>query len=175
MKCLLDESRFDADPEGLELADRISSFLPDEIRVFSVQRVNDGFFARKACKNRTYTYFVPVYLLTGSQVRLFSRSFGIWFRIWMNLSVWWDLEKLWVCSVEDILSIITPKENSILKMKTPGAAGRGGGSKIQNKSLKRTMMTLNRNQTSSIHLPMAVLEKNMKSVCNLRSFPRSCS
>lgn len=77
MKCLLDESRFDTDPEGLELADRISFFLPDEIHVFSVQRVNDGFFARKACKNRTYTYFVPVYLLTGSEVTSILKKFGI--------------------------------------------------------------------------------------------------
>ena len=64
MKCLVDEKMFDRDPEGLELAEKISAHLPPEIRVFSVQRVNDGFFARKACTSRTYSYYVPLSLLT---------------------------------------------------------------------------------------------------------------
>lgn len=49
---LLDESRFDSDPEGLEYATAISTRLPPDIRVFAVQRTNKRLDTRRACIDR---------------------------------------------------------------------------------------------------------------------------
>eukprot|EP00200_Dunaliella_tertiolecta_P018396 CAMPEP_0202397978 /NCGR_PEP_ID=MMETSP1128-20130828/975_1 /ASSEMBLY_ACC=CAM_ASM_000463 /TAXON_ID=3047 /ORGANISM="Dunaliella tertiolecta, Strain CCMP1320" /LENGTH=659 /DNA_ID=CAMNT_0049001017 /DNA_START=2910 /DNA_END=4889 /DNA_ORIENTATION=+ len=57
------EGLYTADPEGLGIADRINQHLPPSIKVLCVQRVNKKFTARRACKERTYTYYLPAALL----------------------------------------------------------------------------------------------------------------
>ncbi|KXZ42898.1 hypothetical protein GPECTOR_112g268 [Gonium pectorale] len=59
------DERFDADPEGLEIAAALNAQLPQEVRVFSAQRVNKKFNARRFCFDRTYEYFLPAHLLLG--------------------------------------------------------------------------------------------------------------
>ncbi|KAG2499459.1 hypothetical protein HYH03_002406 [Edaphochlamys debaryana] len=60
------DERFDADPEGLLLAQALNDRLPPAVRVFSAQRVNKKFNARRMCFDRTYEYLLPAYLLTGA-------------------------------------------------------------------------------------------------------------
>ncbi|GFR46264.1 hypothetical protein Agub_g7817 [Astrephomene gubernaculifera] len=60
---LAGDERFDTDPEGLTLAAALNRRLPREVRVFSVQRVNKKFNARRFCFDRTYEYFLPAHLL----------------------------------------------------------------------------------------------------------------
>jgi len=69
-RILVEEGKFDSDSEGLELADYISDNLPSVVRVFSVQRVNDGFFARNMCTTRTYEYYVPLSVILGTQASI---------------------------------------------------------------------------------------------------------
>ncbi|KAF5828336.1 hypothetical protein DUNSADRAFT_17770 [Dunaliella salina] len=57
------EGLYTADPEGLGIADRINQHLPPSVKVLCVQRVNKKFTARRACKERTYTYYLPAALL----------------------------------------------------------------------------------------------------------------
>ncbi|GIL74652.1 hypothetical protein Vretifemale_4577 [Volvox reticuliferus] len=59
------DERFDADPEGLEIASSLNARLPPEVRVFSAQRVQKKFNSRRFCFDRTYEYFLPAYLLLG--------------------------------------------------------------------------------------------------------------
>ncbi|KAL3133971.1 hypothetical protein ABBQ32_008415 [Trebouxia sp. C0010 RCD-2024] len=63
MKLECHPSSFTADPEGSQLASSINQHLPAEVRVLSVQRVNNGFNARGFCNNRTYHYYLPTTLL----------------------------------------------------------------------------------------------------------------
>ncbi|GIL48336.1 hypothetical protein Vafri_4612 [Volvox africanus] len=57
------DERFDADPEGLEIASTLNARLPPQVRVFSAQRVQKKFNSRRFCFDRTYEYFLPAYLL----------------------------------------------------------------------------------------------------------------
>ncbi|GLC40018.1 hypothetical protein PLESTB_001520100 [Pleodorina starrii] len=57
------DERFDTDPEGLDIAAELNSRLPPQVRVFSAQRVQKKFNARRFCFDRTYEYFLPAYLL----------------------------------------------------------------------------------------------------------------
>ncbi|GBG30177.1 tRNA pseudouridine synthase [Hondaea fermentalgiana] len=51
------------DPYGLELAKSINAHLPEDVRVFSVQRVTKSFQARTFCKSRTYHYYMPGWII----------------------------------------------------------------------------------------------------------------
>ena len=57
------DSRFDADPEGVQLAREINVHLPPQIRVFAVQRVNKKFNARHMACTRKYEYYLPAFVL----------------------------------------------------------------------------------------------------------------
>lgn len=70
----MDESRYDNDPEGIQLADEITKHLGPQLRVFCVQRVNKHFRARHLCTERSYRYYLPVSLLTGREVEIGSKE-----------------------------------------------------------------------------------------------------
>lgn len=48
------------DPKTVE---KINSFLPDQIRVWGIERVNKSFDCRKMCSSRVYEYLLPTYAL----------------------------------------------------------------------------------------------------------------
>lgn len=54
MRYRMRTDNFDRDPEGQEIANRLNSRLPEDIRIFSVQRVTKSFNPRKFCIARTY-------------------------------------------------------------------------------------------------------------------------
>ena len=46
-----------------DLAEQINRHLPDQIRVYGVQRVNGSFNAHNSCTSRIYEYRMPTYVL----------------------------------------------------------------------------------------------------------------
>ena len=60
MRMLVDADTFDHSDYSEEVANDINRFLPDEVRVFCVQRVTKSFTARHGCRHRTYHYFLPL-------------------------------------------------------------------------------------------------------------------
>eukprot|EP00798_Chlamydomonas_sp_ICE-L_P030028 gene30028-17922_t len=54
---------FNDDSEGTKLASQINGHLPDTIRVYSVQRVNKKFSARRQCAGRSYEYYLPTSMI----------------------------------------------------------------------------------------------------------------
>eukprot|EP00803_Ostreobium_quekettii_P001731 evm.model.scf_924.4 EVM.evm.TU.scf_924.4 scf_924:29233-33614(+) len=73
-KMLVDKSRFDSDPEGLEIAAEVNSKLTRQMAVLSVQRVNQGFRARIMCNRRCYRYHLPVSTLVQDGVEAGSEE-----------------------------------------------------------------------------------------------------
>jgi tRNA pseudouridine38-40 synthase len=59
MKLECDPDGFDADPDGAAIAAAVNAHLPPQIRVFSVQRVNNAWNAREECTRRSYIYHLP--------------------------------------------------------------------------------------------------------------------
>lgn len=51
--------------EGEGLVERINSFLPEQIRLWAIERVNKTFDARKMCGSRVYEYLLPTYALVA--------------------------------------------------------------------------------------------------------------
>lgn len=64
------------DPEGAAFAATLNAFLPEDIRVFSAQRVNGGWCARGMCEAREYEYTLPARILTPSSLRKKSSESG---------------------------------------------------------------------------------------------------
>lgn len=60
---LRSDNPWQSDPMGLELATNINKFLPEDVRVFSVQRVTKSFQARGFCRSRTYHYYLPAWMI----------------------------------------------------------------------------------------------------------------
>ncbi|KAH3903473.1 pseudouridine synthase PUS1 SCDLUD_001113 [Saccharomycodes ludwigii] len=51
--------------EDPDIKTKINDFLPSGIRIWGIQRVNNGFDSRKACSSRWYEYLLPTYSLLG--------------------------------------------------------------------------------------------------------------
>ena len=49
--------------EDPQLKDKINSYLPDQIRIWGIQRTTKGFDCRKMCSSRVYEYLLPTYCL----------------------------------------------------------------------------------------------------------------
>ncbi|KAH9810185.1 pseudouridine synthase [Melampsora americana] len=58
------EAKTSDDPQhhSLPLIKHINSFLPEEIRLWGLERVQNSFHARTLCDSRTYEYSLPTYL-----------------------------------------------------------------------------------------------------------------
>lgn len=69
--------------EDPDIVEKINTNLPDQIRVWGVERVNKGFDCRKMCSSRVYEYLLPTYSLLppkassvlGQRVTQFSKEF----------------------------------------------------------------------------------------------------
>jgi tRNA pseudouridine38-40 synthase len=48
--------------EDPKILDKINHHLPEDIRVFAIRRVNQGFNPKTICDGRIYEYFMPTYL-----------------------------------------------------------------------------------------------------------------
>ena len=64
MKLVVD-SNFDQKVHSQQYADRINNYLKEDIRVFSVTKVNQGFRAREAGSWREYEYVLPLSVIDG--------------------------------------------------------------------------------------------------------------
>lgn len=62
-ECVPEAFERTGDPEGLEFARGVNEHLPDDVRVFSAQRVNGGWCARGMCEAREYEYTLPARIL----------------------------------------------------------------------------------------------------------------
>ena len=60
MRMLVDADTFADSDYSEEVANDINRYLPEEVRVFCVQRVTKSFTARHGCRHRTYHYFLPL-------------------------------------------------------------------------------------------------------------------
>ena len=49
--------------EDQDILQRINSHLPDQIRVWGIERTNKSFDCRKMCSSRVYEYLLPTYSL----------------------------------------------------------------------------------------------------------------
>lgn len=49
--------------EDEDIVEKINSFLPDQIRIWGIERVNKSFDCRKMCSSRVYEYLLPTYAL----------------------------------------------------------------------------------------------------------------
>ena len=65
-ECVPEDFESGRDPEGVEFARGVNRHLPDDIRVFSAQRVNGGWCARGMCEAREYEYTLPARILLPS-------------------------------------------------------------------------------------------------------------
>jgi tRNA pseudouridine(38-40) synthase len=64
------------DPLGFKLAEHVSQFLPEDIRVFSIQRAVNSFCARNSTAYRSYDYLIPLSLLKDGEqsVPIFEKN-----------------------------------------------------------------------------------------------------
>ena len=62
-ECVPEDFEGDRDPEGIEFSRAVNRHLPDDVRVFSAQRVNGGWCARGMCEAREYEYTLPARIL----------------------------------------------------------------------------------------------------------------
>lgn len=62
-ECVPENFESGRDPEGVEFARSVNKHLPDDVRVFSAQRVNGGWCARGMCEAREYEYTLPARIL----------------------------------------------------------------------------------------------------------------
>ncbi|KAI3760367.1 hypothetical protein L1987_50762 [Smallanthus sonchifolius] len=60
LKMEIPESAWDGDPNGIELANLVNTYLPKSIRVFSILPSQRSFDARRECNIRKYSYLLPV-------------------------------------------------------------------------------------------------------------------
>ncbi|KAK6943781.1 Pseudouridine synthase I, TruA, alpha/beta domain, partial [Dillenia turbinata] len=60
LKMEIPESAWKEDPNGIVLANYVNSFLPNNIRVFSILPSQRSFDARRECSLRKYSYLLPV-------------------------------------------------------------------------------------------------------------------
>ena len=74
MKLVID-SNFDQMIHSQQYADRINQYLEEDIRVFSVTKVNQGFRAREAGSWREYEYVLPLSVING-KLEEFNRLLG---------------------------------------------------------------------------------------------------
>uniref|UniRef100_A0A383VE63 Pseudouridine synthase I TruA alpha/beta domain-containing protein n=1 Tax=Tetradesmus obliquus TaxID=3088 RepID=A0A383VE63_TETOB len=63
LRILMDDTTYHEDPEGICYARAINQHLPEDVRVFCVQRTNKSFNARRWCGSRTYEYYLPAAVL----------------------------------------------------------------------------------------------------------------
>ena len=71
---IVEEEKFEVDPEGLAYAAEVNLQLPTQVSVFSVQRVNKGFRARQMCHRRSYWYYLPMATLVPEGVEAGSEE-----------------------------------------------------------------------------------------------------
>ncbi len=64
LKLECDPEVFESEPDGAPIVSGINEYLPDDVMVFSVQRVVKSFDARRECIRRYYEYYVPVSFLS---------------------------------------------------------------------------------------------------------------
>ncbi|KAL8261895.1 hypothetical protein R6Q59_025944 [Mikania micrantha] len=60
LKMEIPESAWVGDPNGIELANIVNTYLPKSIRVFSILPSQRSFDARRECNIRKYSYLLPV-------------------------------------------------------------------------------------------------------------------
>ncbi|XP_076914729.1 putative tRNA pseudouridine synthase isoform X1 [Bidens hawaiensis] len=60
LKMEIPESAWVGDPNGVELANLVNTYLPKSIRVFSILPSQRSFDARRECNIRKYSYLLPV-------------------------------------------------------------------------------------------------------------------
>lgn len=63
VRLVVDDTRYESDPEGVGYARDINRHLPPSIRVLAVQRVTKKYNVRRWCLTRTYEYYLPAFLL----------------------------------------------------------------------------------------------------------------
>ncbi|KAI8103068.1 hypothetical protein M9434_005854 [Picochlorum sp. BPE23] len=64
LKLECDPEVFESEPDGASIVSGINAHLPDDVMVFSVQRVVKSFDARRECIRRYYEYYIPVSFLS---------------------------------------------------------------------------------------------------------------
>ncbi|EGF99282.1 uncharacterized protein MELLADRAFT_45767 [Melampsora larici-populina 98AG31] len=107
------ETKTCGDPEhhSLPLMKHINSFLPEEIRLWGLERVQNSFHARTLCDSRTYEYSLPTYLFlppkpgTALYKRLDSIETGPSGKKWSEDYDPEELEALWWKDYEPELEI----------------------------------------------------------------------
>ena len=105
--------------EDEDIKDRINAHLPEQIRVWGIQRANNSFSAYQACDSRCYEYLLPSYALLpphpssfmGKQLVKAARETGTYEamrqRMGDTTTIWDDIEEN---IVEPILSALPANE-----------------------------------------------------------------
>lgn len=105
----------DSEHHSFPLIKHINSFLPEEIRLWGLERVQNSFHARTLCDSRTYEYSLPTYLFlppkpgTALFKRLDSMETGSSNKKWSES---YDVEELEASWWKDNEPELEPEPNS---------------------------------------------------------------
>lgn len=87
--------------EDADVVDKINANLPEQIRIWGIQRTNNAFNCYQACDSRWYEYLLPSYALLpphpqtflGKKVIQAAKDKGVWDDVqkaWNDVKDYWD-------------------------------------------------------------------------------------